>query len=331
VLGLLTFLAVHLGQNEGVVTGPLVSAAEFQSWFDAARAGRLSIPAETARNARRFRYVFVGGFHNERMPGYFDQNAKELRARGVPRRSIHFIYPSSRETVAGNAREVRCKLQEIADRGPEKLVLIAHSRGACDTLAFALENPEFVAQHVHSMFLIQGPFGGTGVADYVVGEGPPMDHRMPVMHRIIVHVLAHLEAFLMDHGRDGGLTCLTHRASEEFWQRAIEEHGRAIPVVGPRTFYVTSKISPARLRLFQRAAAWYLETYFGPNDGLVALVDQTVPGVGTVLAVLEAGHTDLTNRFPSASPRPRLRKALIDAVIMTVGTEDATDLAQRTP
>ena len=27
------------------------------------------------------------------------------------------------------------------------------------------------------MFLIQGPFGGTGLADYVVGEGPPIDRE----------------------------------------------------------------------------------------------------------------------------------------------------------
>jgi pimeloyl-ACP methyl ester carboxylesterase len=318
VLALLTLLAVPLSASEPAATDPIISPADFQTWFDAARAGRLSIPPQATRTARRFRYVFVGGFHNERMPGYFAQNAKELRARGAPRGAIHFIYPSSRESIAGNAKLVRSRFMEIASFGEEKLVVIAHSRGACDALFFALQNPEFIAEHVHSLFLIQGPFGGTGVADYVVGEGPPMDHRMPLGHRIIVHVLSHAEAYLMDHGAHGGLTSLTHGASEEFWSRALEEHRAALPIVGPRTYYVTSRTAPSQLRLLQRAAAWYLEFYFGPSDGMVTLEDQTVPGIGTVLAVLEAGHTDLTNRFPSASPRRRLRKALSDAIVMAL-------------
>ena len=54
---------------------------------------------------------------------------------------------------------------------------------------------------------------------------------------------------------------------------------------------------------------------------MVALDDQTVPGLGTVVAVLDAGHTDLTNRFPWARPKPRLRRALIDAIVMAVGTD----------
>ena len=68
---------------------------------------------------------------------------------------------------------------------------------------------------------------------------------------------------------------------------------------------------------------WYLGTYYGPNDGLVALEDQSLPGLGTVLAVLDVGHTDLTRRFPAARPKHRLRNALVDAILMAVGTQNA--------
>jgi pimeloyl-ACP methyl ester carboxylesterase len=319
VFGFLTLLTVLLAPTSRCETTPPVSPAEFRAWYDEAREARMSIPVEVRQAARRFRYVFVGGFHNERLPGYFAQNAKELRAQGVPRRAVHFIYPSSDETVAGNAESVRDQFLEIARAGPEKLVVIAHSRGACDALAFALHNREFVSERIEAMFLIQGPFGGTGVADYLAGEGPPIDSRMPVQHRIIAHVLANLEAFLIDRGKHGGLPSLTRRASQDFWERALEEHAAAIPVVGPKTFYVTSQTKPSRLRLFQRAAGLYLGLNFGPNDGIVTLEDQTVAGLGTVLAVLDAGHTDLTNHFPSARASRRLRRALVDAIIMAVG------------
>ena len=105
---------------------------------------------------------------------------------------------------------------------------------------FALGNPEFVADHIEALFLVQGPFGGTGVADYLVGEGPPIDSRMPWRHRVVAHVLGRLEVFLLDRGKHGGLQALTQRSSDEFWERALEEHQAAIPVVSPRTFYVTT-------------------------------------------------------------------------------------------
>ncbi len=329
MLSLLTCLLVSLSPPDQAVTALVISPPVFQSWFDAALGGRLVIPAEVRRTARGYRYVFVAGFMNEQMSGYFMQNAKELRAMGVPRRAIHFIYPSSHKTVEQNADAVRARFQEIAALGPEKLVVIGHSRGACDTLAFALENSAFVADHIQALFLVQGPFGGSGAADYVVGDGPAMDNQMPWRHRVVAQAIGRLENFVLDRGKHGGLPELTTRSSDQYWKQAMEKHEVALAIVGPRTYYVTAKIGPSRLRLFQQAIGWYLHTYFGPNDGIVALADQTVPGLGTVLAVLSAGHSDLTNKFPSGRAKPRLRKALINAIVMAVGSTRSDRLTAR--
>jgi hypothetical protein len=319
VIGHLILLAVLFVAPPPDSSDPVISPAEFRVSFDSALAGTLSIPTYVKRAARSYRYVFVGGFMSEGMSEYFKQNAKELKAIGVPRTAVHYIYPSSRETIEGNSAAVQGKFQEFAALGPETLVVIAHSRGASDALAFALQNPRFVSEHVQAIFLVQGPFGGTGVADYVTGEGPPIDKRMPLKQRLIALGLGRLEEFALSHGKHGGLPSLTRRASKEFWEAALEEHEAAIAVVSPKTFYVTTKTRPGHHRLFLQATAWYLGENFGPNDGMVTLEDQSVAGVGTVLAVLDAGHTDLTHRFPSAPPRRRLRKALIDAIIMGVG------------
>ena len=197
--------------------------------------------------------------------------------------------------------------------------MIAHSRGACDALAFALRNPGFVRDRIQALFLVQGPFGGTGLADYVMGEGPPMDSRMPLRHRVLAYLLGRMEKLLLNRGRHGGLRGLTRRASHDFWERTLDEHSGAIAVVGPKTFFVTSATCPSRLRLFERTTAWYLRTYFGKNDGMVACDDQFLPGLGTVLATLDAGHSELTNRFRSTRTARRLQRALIDGIIMTVG------------
>jgi pimeloyl-ACP methyl ester carboxylesterase len=319
VLGFLTlYLALHTTPEQaGACSG--ISAAQFCKWFDSAREGKLRIPAKVSRNARRFQYVFIGGFLSERIFGYFAQNTKELKARSVPKDFVHFISPSSHNSVTENAEAVRDRFEEIADRGPEKLVVIAHSRGACDALAFALENPDFVKDHIEAMFLIQGPFGGSGLADYVVGDGPALDGQMPWRHRLIAYVLGSLEARQLRRGKHGGLPSLTRSASKEYWETALEEHEDAIAIVAPKTYYVTTQTKPARLKLFMQTTASYLGAYFGPNDGIVAIEDQVLPDLGTVLAVLDAGHHDLTNRFLSSRAKKRLQNALVDAIIMAVG------------
>ncbi len=309
--------------------GPGVRVDDFGRCFEAAVGGELEIPASVARRARSFRYVFVGGFRNERMPGYFAQNVAELRALGVPARQIRMILPDSDRTTEENAGEIRTRFLEIADEGRERLVVIAHSRGACDVLAFALANPAFVKDHVEALFLVQGPFGGSGLADYVLGEGVPMDRRMPLRHRIFAHVLGRLaRSATRKSGPDMERT-MTRQESRAYWAETLKTSADAVAIVGPRTFYVRSSIHPSRQHLGRRAIAWYEWIYHGPGDGLVALVDQSLPGVGTVIATVEATHSDLIHRCPSNRAHRGLRRALIESIVMAVGRPEAGLLEAR--
>ena len=168
----------------------VVAPSDFQAWFESACHGALKFTRIRSPVRPRGTVRFCRGVSQRADAGLFHGGDAGASPRGVPRRSIHLISPSSRETVAGNAKWVREQFEAVADEGPEALVVIAHSRGACNALAFALENPEFVRDRVHALFLIQGPFGGTGLVDYVLGEGPPMDGRMPWRHRIVARLLA---------------------------------------------------------------------------------------------------------------------------------------------
>jgi pimeloyl-ACP methyl ester carboxylesterase len=292
---------------------------EFEAWFRQAVDDDLEIPKAVERRARGFRYVFVSGFRNERMPGYFSQNQAELRALGVPRSRIHVINPSSRQDSEANIDKVKARFLEIAEEGPEKLVVIAHSRGACDALAFALGNPRFVEEHVEALFLLQGPFGGSGVAEYLVGDGPKMDRRMPLQHRIVGNVLGRLARHAIRKSGSDAVEGMTHEASREFWASVLAKHSDAVATVSPKTFYVRCAIDPKKLRLARRSVAWYLQIYHGRGDGVVALVDQSLPGIGTVVATLQAGHADLTQKAPATRAPRSYRKALSRAVFMAVG------------
>jgi pimeloyl-ACP methyl ester carboxylesterase len=301
-----------------------VSPTEFRAWFDSASAGKLSVPADVGRGAKRFRYVFVGGFANEQMRGYFAENTKELRALGVPRSAIHTIFPSSSQTIEEGTATFREQIYSASSAGPERLVVIAHSRGACDALAFALAEPGFIRDHVESMFLIQGAFGGTALADYVTGDGPAMDDRMPTKYRIVAHLIGRLERGLVDRGDHAGLSALTRGESRPYWARMLELHADAIPILSPKTFFIRSETAPSRLGRFRRAIGWYLTTYDGPNDGIVALKDQYIPGLGTSLCVLECGHGDLTCNLNSSRSARRVRRALAQCIVMAVGRPQVT-------
>jgi pimeloyl-ACP methyl ester carboxylesterase len=296
---------------------------EFQGWFRTAAQRQLVIPRSVAQRARHYRYVFVGGFASERMPGYLRQSAQELRRHGVPPAAIHFIYPSSHRSLDDNSDDVRNQFGEVAALGTERLVVIAHSRGANDTLAFALKHPSFSRDRVQALFLVQGAFGGSGVADFVLGEGIEMDRQLPPHLRLFAHVLVRIEEALMRRGLHEGLYGLTRSESRGFWERMRQDHAAAIPIVGPKVFYITSQVRPTRLRLFRRALAAYLQTYYGPNDGLVALDGQTLPWLGTNLGTFAVSHTDLTHRFPATRAPRRLRRALIDSILVAVGRSES--------
>jgi pimeloyl-ACP methyl ester carboxylesterase len=316
----------------GLHPSPDVSPEHFRIWFEAASQGRLEVPGPVADRVKDFRFVFVLGLLNERMPGYFDQAERELKSLGVPADSIHRIAPSSDATFAENLGAIRGAFLEIASRGPEPLVIVGHSRGACDALAFALLEPGFVSESVAALFLVQGPFGGSGAADYLVGSGEPIDERMPAPARAIANLMRQVESRRLDRGLHGGIVDLTRDAARLFWEELLDDQAEAIPIVGPRTFYIESSVEPTRQSPFRRPVARYLETYYGPNDGLVAVGDQFLPGLGTRLGMLDVSHTDLTHRFPAARPRPRLRGALARSIVMAVASpeEGAEDDPQPT-
>lgn len=303
----------------GTDPSPSAPQGPFSGWFESAVVGSLEVPNPVAVEARSFRYVFVEGFHNERMPGYFAANIAELRTLGIPRDQIHVISPSSRRTNEANAAEVRARFLEIAREGPERLVVIAHSRGASDALAFALENPKFVKNHIRALFLVQGAFGGSGLAGYVTGSGEPMDRRMKLRHRIVAGLVGRLARVFAGAEKREIMEGMSPEASSAFWAKALDKDVATLAEVGSKVFYVRSSLPPARQLAIRRAMAWYLLAYHGPNDGVVALEDQSLPGFGTVIANLEAAHADLTCNGPSSRKLRKYRMALARSIVMAVG------------
>ena len=192
-----------------------------------------------------------------------------------------------------------------------------------------MHEPDFVRDRVEAFFLIQGAFGGTGLADYVLGEGEPMDDQMsarPSVPRPRDRGIRRLPARTR---QARGIDRTDARRLAGLLELALETHADALPIVGPKVFYVEAKVQRSRLGPFLRAMASYLGAYYGANDGVVAVEDQTIPGLGTSLGVLDAGHPDLTRRFPATRAGRRFRKALMQSIVMAAGQTESASSAIR--
>lgn len=312
-------LPIVLGLTLVAGAGPGVQADDFEVWYRRAVTGDLDIPRAVERRARGFRYVFIAGYRNESISAYFSQNIAQLKRRGVPADQIEVIRPESIRDDAANAETLDLDLRRIAAKGPEKLVLIGHSRGACDALGFALDHPGFVLARVEALYLIQGPFGGSEAAAHLVGTGTAMDRRMPWPARLIASLAERVVRRSAGSGGSRVVADLVPDRARRRWGDRVAACPEAAAIVGPKTRYITSVTRPARLGPIRRAIGRYVATYHGASDGIIRLDDQAVPGLGTVVATVEAGHADLAYRTFRLRRTRRLREAVADAIVMAVG------------
>jgi pimeloyl-ACP methyl ester carboxylesterase len=305
------------GPAETAPTPP--AAPPFRDWFEDARRGRLVLSRPQVELARQFHYVFISGFHNEMMPLYFWGNIRELRRLGVRGRSIHRIHPSSHASFAAVADRVADAFERLADQSAGRLVIIGHSRGACAALAAALRRADRIGDRLEALFLIQGPFGGTAFADYIVAAEDEFPETWPSLRRRLARSLTGIERFALRLGWDGGLHDLTHAASRQFWRDAIERHraesGDRALAIERKAYFIATSLDPARSRFLRSELGRILQECDGPNDGVVALADQAIEGIGTRLGPLDAAHTDLVWGLHSSPNARNSRRALTQSII----------------
>ena len=237
------------------------------------------------------------------------------------RRSTSFIR-SSREAVAGNARVVRERFGgDRLRRAPRSWCVIAHSRGWLRRTCFRPPEPRVSRRTCHHVVLdSRAHLAEPAVADYVVGGGPPMDKRMPLAQPGRRRgELANAEGFLLDRGKHGGLPSLTRQASAEFWQDLLRESSqRPCRCVGPKTFYVTTQDLPFGASVLPRTDCLLPRRFISERTTAVQLRwSRAVAGPWHGTRQCSTPGTPISRiGCPSGRAAQRMRKAVIDAIIM---------------
>lgn len=234
--------------------------------------------------------VFIAGYLNELIPGYFTDNAAVARELGA---DTSLLFPRSKQGLNDDVNEV---LAEVASRRGTPVVLFGHSKGGAAALLAVLQHPELVLSgQVSHVIVVQGSIGGSPVADS----------------------LRRVRPF-----RGDGIDSLTTSQSKRCFSDALDALAQRLTasewqVLFARIFYVRSAHDQASTAAELALTEWLLRRT-GPNDGLVPLSEMKL-SFGVDLGVLDADHAALVVSGVLSTSTVEQRRSFTVALFREVG------------
>lgn len=225
--------------------------------------------------------LFVKGILNELaelISCYYRSNIKVVDGLGMA--SYQIKGPSSWNAVSENSGEIADEVQKIYNQTGRPVVLIAHSKGAAESLYAFLTQPQMAAQ-IEKLVLIQGAIGGSPIA------GDHLNWRLAAM------------SFFLNPAPESlfywpGLFSLVPIEAEKNFAFALdrldEEQKREI---AKKVYYVRSDEDAKQVglgvKIVLKTVGKSLKSAL-ENDGLVQVSSQFLPGLGQDLGVIH--HVD---------------------------------------
>lgn len=280
----LVLLAAGCARHRPMGTGSL--AARMRAELD--RDARLElIPGPVPER----RFLFVAGFLNEGIPGYFHDNLEVVTEEAGAVGSC--LFPPSAGDLLADAAQIRDAVTASHAADGRAVVLVGHSKGGAAALLAVLRFPELVLSgKVDRVVSIQGAIGGSPVADSLLREVPlpfrGLEALAPARARALFGV---------------ALTEARSRLSPEDLIR-----------LSSRVFYVRSQETVSGVAPELAVTATVLSR-LGANDGLLLERDMMLDGFGVDLGVLRADHAALTVASPLANSTSRERRAFTRALL----------------
>lgn len=241
----------------------------------------------------RHTVVFVEGFLNESHQGMPWDDAKTNFSVNMETLSSDFqtpdfikIAPPSMQAVSDNADWLIDQLNSVyATHHQHPLLIIAHSKGAAETLLAALRHPDLLVNGmIERIVLVQGAIGGSPLAELA------SETRFLGLSN-----WAGLRSL-----RPAAIRALFETERERFTQ--METPATQI-LVNRHVYYVRSSQRPPEVVRRLVPGNYYLSRVAGDNDGAIVTADEQLQGIGQDLGVLDADHADLV-AAPALSNSP---------------------------
>lgn len=246
-------------------------------------------PVNLTSNTRSLRVVVVPGIFDECIRKYvqsYSDGLAHLRRHGWRTGSIPV---SGRSGVVHNASQIRDFVLGLSLAAEERVVLVAYSKGAADTLEALGRYPEILPR-VAAMVSVAGAIGGSPLADGYVD--------------LYEHLMRDLAMTNCPSGDGQGMASITRAARQS-------SMARRPPPSSVKYFSVAGIPGPQRI---SRALRPFYEqlAYVDPhNDGQVIFFDAIIPA-GTLLGFLRADHWALAVPFSRTAGALPFNVTLID-------------------
>jgi pimeloyl-ACP methyl ester carboxylesterase len=253
-------------------------------------------PLSELTAAKSRHYLFVGGFLNEAIPGYFADNLAVVTEQlGA---SASTLFPSSAASMEDDARQIRDAVNAAYEARHKPIVLVGHSKGAASSVLAVLQYPELAAR-VDRIIAIQGAFQGSPLADGLLTSMP------------IPFVFKRLK----------GLPSLSPSTTKATFAAALAKP-REEPFnawLASRVFYVRSWEAAGDVAYELAITHEFLSKYGSRHsDGLLLEEAQKLDGVGRDLGVLKGDHAAFVVRGPLSNSSADERRAFTRALLRLV-------------
>ena len=246
-----------------------------------------------------FHYVFIGGYGNEKIPGYFDANIEELKDQGA--KYVSRIMPKTENAILDNVQFIRAELLKLYQKSQEdgkkrRLAVLAHSKAAPEATHTVLRYADDFPPHVLALLVdMQG-----------VLKGAPTSDEM--MRKWDTSFFAANPFYWFNRLSYAGFTSMmTEQVKRDFAESARMAGTKTIQELSQRIYYWRSRVAPSdaseSLKPFAQMVA-----PFGDNDGILPtshMMLEELGGVkfGTDLGVVD-GVDHLAYVVSGAHPEP---------------------------
>jgi hypothetical protein len=265
-------------------------------------AGERGAPAAAPADPTQYRLLFVPGFLATCYAGIhsFADVADAARRAGF---AADILSVGGRDGIAVNARRLAAQIDQLPSDG-RRIIVIAHSKGAADTLEMFVQRPDLVPRVV-AVIGVAGAF-----------RGSPLAESLAFAYRGMYGVLPPSGCATSDGDPIGDLTYDRRRA----WWAA---HGATLGVPLYALATVPQPEGVSALLLLPRALLAMHSHY---NDGMLLAADEVPPG-GRLLGIVNADHLTAGIPYPQLpwalwfSAAPFARTDVVLAAVDVVAAE----------
>ncbi len=277
-----------------------------------------TVSEATLTEARKYHWVFVGGYGNGDVKGYFDPNMRRLQGQGVTASVLNpassLLNPSKSLTVEEAAAWLNEELKKIDNGQP--FILVGHSQGGLDIVGSLLTMSDAQLETIARAVSVQSAPGGNLLLDLIASLVRTM-HRTNSLMRLVNPFWPSFD----------GLFSLTsdeiHRAVTYPIMTLRQANPERFQAISDRLLYVASYKDPLLVpAALQTGAVIMRYRLHQISDGIGATSKMYSTLVGRLLGFIEGLHHTESIKDPKTPIPPWLKKspavAFTDSLVINV-------------